>query len=186
MRNEKNDLFGEIFLQNKRRIYYQIHKLNLDDPHEEYYQEGLCAMWNAYENYQPDKGMMSTYFNYVIRNRLIDLNRKKKRDKQAESIVVREKMQLLHEGNKRHNGPNAYPVVPVLYNIMDNPELLQRIRALLTENQWKWVHFHIILDMAIKDIAAQENTTVDAVKGWGRQVRKKLNNQQVRDKLELK
>ncbi|WP_343032895.1 sigma factor [Virgibacillus doumboii] len=50
--------------------------MNIQDPHQEYYQEGLVAMWNAYENYQPDNGPLSTYFNYIIRNRVIDLPRK--------------------------------------------------------------------------------------------------------------
>ncbi|MGG4181292.1 sigma-70 family RNA polymerase sigma factor [Virgibacillus pantothenticus] len=73
--------FEEIVKQNERRIYYQLHKLNIRDPHQEFYQEGLVAMWNAYETYQPDKGPMATYFNYTIRNRLIDLIRKKGRNR---------------------------------------------------------------------------------------------------------
>jgi len=74
---ENNDFtFDEILKQNERRIHYYIHKLNIRDPHQEFYQEGLVAMWNAYEKYEPDKGQLSTYFNYSIRNRLIDLIRK--------------------------------------------------------------------------------------------------------------
>lgn len=63
--------FEEIYEQNKRRIHYQIHRLNIQSPYEEFFQEGLCAMWHAYEKYNPDKGPMSTYFNYTIRNRLV-------------------------------------------------------------------------------------------------------------------
>ncbi|WP_235792214.1 hypothetical protein [Virgibacillus salidurans] len=33
-------------------------------------------MWNAYKQYDPDKGLMATYFNFMILNRLIDLLRK--------------------------------------------------------------------------------------------------------------
>src|SRR5699024_11256212 len=44
----------------------------------EFYQKGLVAMWRAYETYQPDKGVLSTYFNYSIRHRLIDLIQKKR------------------------------------------------------------------------------------------------------------
>ncbi|QKY70206.1 sigma-70 family RNA polymerase sigma factor [Lentibacillus sp. CBA3610] len=71
-----NITFEEIFNQNERRIYYYIHRLNIQDPHQEFYQEGLVAMWNAYEKYRPEKGPMATYFNYIIRNRMIDLMRK--------------------------------------------------------------------------------------------------------------
>ncbi|WP_234402366.1 sigma factor [Oceanobacillus damuensis] len=41
-------------------------------------------MWAAYKKYQPDKGPLATYFNYTIRNRLIDLLRKKSRTLQEE------------------------------------------------------------------------------------------------------
>ncbi|WP_407939235.1 sigma factor [Oceanobacillus salinisoli] len=33
----------------------------------------MYAMWTAYQKYEPDKGTLTTYFNYTIRNRLIDL-----------------------------------------------------------------------------------------------------------------
>lgn len=157
----------------------------MNDPHNEYYQEGLCAMWSAYENYQADKGTMATYFNFVIRNRLIDLNRREKNKKLSDELMVRAIREQLHDGNKRHNGEATHHVIPIMKNIENNPELWQQIKSLLTENQWKWVHYHIMLDMAIKDIALQENTTIDAVKGWGRLARKKLSSEAVRKKLDL-
>ncbi|WP_234028515.1 hypothetical protein [Lentibacillus sp. Marseille-P4043] len=49
MDKKKSFEFEEIFEQNKRRIHYHIHKLNIRDPHREYFQEGLCALWNACE-----------------------------------------------------------------------------------------------------------------------------------------
>lgn len=69
--------FEEIMKQNERRMHLQIYKLNIDDPHEEFYQGGIVVFWNAYETYQPDMGTLSTYFNYIIRRRLINLLRRK-------------------------------------------------------------------------------------------------------------
>lgn len=43
--------FEDIFKQNERRIHYHIHRLNIRDSQQEFYQEGLVAMWNAYETY---------------------------------------------------------------------------------------------------------------------------------------
>ncbi|MFD2046604.1 hypothetical protein ACFSTA_20295 [Ornithinibacillus salinisoli] len=45
--------YEEIFKQNENRIHYHIHKLRRD-PYNEFYVEGLYAMWLAYKNYQPD------------------------------------------------------------------------------------------------------------------------------------
>lgn len=53
MADEEKPSFETIFLQNKRQTYYQMHKLNINDPTGEFYQEGLCALWNAHETYQP-------------------------------------------------------------------------------------------------------------------------------------
>ncbi|MFD0954033.1 sigma factor [Virgibacillus natechei] len=62
---------------------------------KEFYQEGLCAMWDAYQTYQPDKGSFGTYFNYMIRNRIIDLMRKNRLDKDHDEYFY-------HEETKSH------------------------------------------------------------------------------------
>lgn len=80
--------FEEIVKQNERRIHYHIHKLNLHYPYKEYFNEGLVAMWRAYESYHPDKGPLATYFNFMIRNRLIDQLRKRKDKKITSELVV--------------------------------------------------------------------------------------------------
>lgn len=54
---------------------------------------------------------------------------------------------------------------------------------MLTANQWKWVRYYIVDDMAIKDIASHENTTADAVKSWGRQARAKLRDAEFRKQI---
>lgn len=59
--------------QNQRRVYYQMARLQINDKDGEYFQEGLVAMWRAYENYNPDKGPLATYMNFEIRNRLVNV-----------------------------------------------------------------------------------------------------------------
>ncbi|WP_373893778.1 sigma factor [Virgibacillus sp. CBA3643] len=53
---------------------------------KEFYQKGLCSMWQAYQTYQLDKGSIGTYFNYMVRNRIIDLMRKKWLDKDHDTF----------------------------------------------------------------------------------------------------
>ncbi|MYL55898.1 sigma-70 family RNA polymerase sigma factor [Virgibacillus halodenitrificans] len=154
--------FEQIYQQNKRRIHYQIHRLNIDDPHQEFFQEGLTAMWHAYEKYDPDKGPMATYFNYTIRKRLLDEIRKQKRN---QTLPI---PPLLHEPH------TPCPSSSVTDLLLDNHQLCNQIKSHLTEKQWKWLYYAILKDMPYKDIAIQENTTTDAVKSWGRQARKKL------------
>ncbi|WP_087974180.1 sigma-70 family RNA polymerase sigma factor [Oceanobacillus rekensis] len=171
---EKNqDLsFEDIFKQNERRIYYHIQRLGIRDVHREFYVEGMYAMWMAYKKYEPDKGPLATYFNYTIRNRLIDLVRKKTNDGQRD-----EKVQQAHllEGSSG----NSYGGGKLLVTEGEGIELAddahwQEIKGMLTEKQWKWVYYYVILDMPLKEIAEQENATIEAVKSWGKEARKKL------------
>ncbi|MFC3041454.1 sigma-70 family RNA polymerase sigma factor [Virgibacillus xinjiangensis] len=176
--------FEEIYQQNQRRIHYQISKLNIIDPHKEYFQEGLCAMWNAYERYEPDKGPMATYFNYMIRNRLIDRLRKDIREQEKlESYIQEEKANYL--ADELSLPPDESPETPSAFTelLWDKPSLWIQLKSRLTQNQWKWVYYFIIDNMPIKEIAIQENTTQEAVKSWGKQVWKKLRTEEFRQLL---
>ena len=78
--NEKEKTLEEIFKENERRIHYHIYQLRIKDPYNEFYVEGIYAMWNAYKTFQPDKDTLSTY-------RLIDLLEKKvKEEKKLEDM----------------------------------------------------------------------------------------------------
>ncbi|WP_343327858.1 sigma-70 family RNA polymerase sigma factor [Lentibacillus saliphilus] len=173
--SQQNFTFEEIFKQNERRIHYHIHRLNIRDPHDEYFQEGLCALWNAYEKYEPDKGPMATYFNFTIKNRLIDRIRKESRASEVDELIVAERKNELEDGNHISRSTISYPLMNNQKHIpLTNDELWLALEKHLTKNQWKWVYYYIVEDWPLKDIAEAEHTTVDAVKSWGKQVRKKL------------
>ncbi|HLR08764.1 MAG TPA: sigma-70 family RNA polymerase sigma factor [Bacillota bacterium] len=175
---DKNKVtFEEIFRQNERRIHYHIHKLNISDPHREFYQEGLVAMWNAYRAYRPDKGPLATYFNYTIRNRLIDLMRKQNREKEKENMYLYEAESQMEGGNRYRLGDTTYPLIKVADPPLEDSYYWKSIKSHLTEKQWKWVQFYIIEDMPVKEIAKQEGVTVEAVKSWGKEARRKLRAQ---------
>ncbi|GAB4074307.1 hypothetical protein GCM10028778_18100 [Barrientosiimonas marina] len=167
--------FDEIFEQNKRRIHYQLHKMNIRDPHQEFFQEGLIAMWNAYEKYKPDKGPMATYFNYMIRNRLIDRMRKENRYTEVREQATQEFSTQLTDGNhRRREGEMAQPLTANSHPQLNDPTPWQHLKSHMTDKQWKWVQFHIIDNLTLPEIAQQENVSLEAVKSWGKQARKKL------------
>ncbi|WP_404821762.1 sigma factor-like helix-turn-helix DNA-binding protein [Oceanobacillus halotolerans] len=57
------------------------------------------------------------------------------------------------------------------------------LQSQLTKNQWKWVDSFIRQNLSIKEIANQEGVSIDAVKSWGRQARKKLQQDHFKEKL---
>lgn len=162
MNSTINQPFEDFVKQNERRIHFHIHLLHIKDVHNEFYQDGLYALWNVYQTYQPDKGSINSYLNWKIRNRLIDALRKKDRQQKHEAPLSDEK--IANQATVRDSEMDPY--------------FWEAVRAQLTANQWKWVHYFIVLDLPIKKIAELENTTLDAVKNWGRQVRKKLKEEE--------
>lgn len=168
--------FEEIFRQNENRIHYQLHKLGIHDPHNEYYTEGLYGLWQAYKKYKPDKGPMATYFNYMIRYRLLDKIRYGETDSTKQENVTQEEKLNLDHGN--HYGVHKYPVVDAAGLNVDDGTFWRRIREVLTTNQWKWVSLYIVHGMSQNEIAAHEQVSVEAVKSWAKQARKKLRKEE--------
>ena len=182
---EKEKTFEEIFKENERRIHYHIHKLRIKDPYNEFYVEGIHAMWNAYKTFQPEKGTLSTYFNYMMRYRLIDLLEKKTGEKKKLERIVQEESLKYDDGNRMRTA--KLPVIdPVGVRVKEEHSLWQGVRKRLTEKQWKWVYYYIILEMPMKAIAVKEGVSVDAVKGWGREARRKLRRDIVTGSLSRK
>ncbi|MEW9676818.1 sigma-70 family RNA polymerase sigma factor [Lentibacillus sp. L22] len=180
--NEKKTSFEEIFKQNERRIHYHIHRLHIQDPHNEFFVEGLYAMWCAYKKYKPDQGVMSTYFNFTIRNRLIDMLRKKKRENQHQETFVQHEKLKIDNGNR--DCKTNLPIPDTTGMEVQDGTFWEKIRGMLTDNQSKWVKYHVIEGLPLAEIAEQEGVTVDAVKSWGKTARKKLKSVGVRELLE--
>ncbi|WP_342447741.1 sigma-70 family RNA polymerase sigma factor [Lentibacillus salicampi] len=130
-------------------------------------------MRNAYENYQPDQGPMATYFNYTIRNRMIDLVRKQNKEAEKTVHYAQEYRTHIDNGNYYRSNGLAYPVRQNGGKKRD-AAFWQTVREQLSDNQWKWVKCFIVEEMSVKEIAEQEGVSVEAVKSWGKQARRKL------------
>lgn len=168
-----NNSFEHIYHQHKNRIYYYLHTLQIPyQLHDEFYAEGMYAMWLAYKRYDESKGKLSTYLNYRIRFTMIDLIRKKEREKETTEKMMKEKVINLHNGTRNRN--NNQLLIPYNLPHIHDETLWLDIKKQLTARQWKWVYYFIVLDWPLRKIAEQENVTVDTVKGWAKMTRQKL------------
>ncbi len=175
--------FDVFFKANERRVHFQIHRLGITGEwYEEFYTEGIVALWQAYKEFDESKGQIGTFLNYRIRFRLIDLVRKKSREREVFKDIKQEES-IRNDNGNRHRGTGK-PVVNVSEIVLEDETFWEEIRSQLTDNQWKWVRYFIIADLTVKEIMELENVTADAVKGWGRAVRKKLRNEEIRRRLE--
>lgn len=175
--------FDSFFRANERRIYFQMRRLGISgDLYEEFYSEGVLALWKGYKQYDSKRGNFGTFLNYQIRYRLIDLIRKRVRDQERVDEAIQEKTTQIDPGN-RHRA-TGLPIANRCGIVLENEAFWEEVRSELTNNQWKWVHYFIIADLTIKEIMENVDVSADAVKGWGRQVRRKLRCEQVRERLE--
>ncbi len=175
--------FDTFFKMHERRIHFQIHRLGISGGwYSEFYTEGSFALWQAYKDFNQQKGNLGTYLNYRIRYKLIDLVRKKTREIEQADKLVEHRMITMTNGTRNRNTDT--PLVDIPSITIQDRQFWQNIRNQLTENQWKWVHYFIIADLSIQEIMEIENVTADAVKGWGQSVRKKLRNDEVKEALE--
>lgn len=174
--------FEQFFQANERRVHYQIHLLGIKGGwYDDFYTEGIFAMWQAYREFDETKGNLGTYINYRIRYRLIDLSRKLSRKFKGDNLVIEQGKTELTDG--AYNRNTGMPIVNIPSITMKDPAFWDTIREQLTDNQWKWVHYFIIADLSIQEIMEIENVSADAVKGWGRAVRHKLRNEEMRSAL---
>lgn len=177
-----NGDFEKFFRQNQRRIHFQIRRLGITgDLYDEFYAEGMIALWEAYQTYEVKKGDVGTFINYKIRYRLIDLLRKKTRQKESLDYYVLEKRTELTDGN--HHRATQMPLISHPGIVLKDKRFWEEIRSRLTEKQWKWVEYFIIADLTIKEIMEIENVSADTVKSWGKAVRKKLRNEELKRRI---
>lgn len=157
---EKSVEFEVLLKEYKPMLHHLIHRLGIKDTHKEFFQEGLLALWEVSTTYEEDKGKLSSYVYYIVRNRLISLIRKKiRKQEQIDEILAKSNEDDLIDEDQIFKW---------------DPYALQSIKGILTTNQWIWFEGFVVNDWSTKQIAERQNVSEDAVKNWGRHVKRKL------------
>lgn len=174
--------FDRFFQANERRIHFQIQRLGIsNDLYGEFFSEGIVALWQAYKQFNPDKGNIGTFLNYQIRFRLVDLMRKKYRHKETTEKAIQERVTQIDDGNRHKT--SGTPLVHMKDVPLTNEVFWEAVKKELSISQWKWVQYFIIAELTIKEIMEIEGVSATAVKSWGREVRRKLRREDVRREL---
>jgi RNA polymerase sigma factor (sigma-70 family) len=152
--------FNRVIEEENWLIHYCMKQLQIYKQHDEYYQEGLIGLWEAYERFDESRGVAFRTFAWrTIRGKLLTLLRKSKSydDRQAtltEAIIeITEDLQ------------SAIPLeLEILMGYCDE----------LTEAQKKWVFLHFFDGMGANQIASEENVSIETVKSWRRYALQKI------------
>ncbi|WP_010647999.1 hypothetical protein [Oceanobacillus massiliensis] len=166
MGKESIGLFYDIVEENERRIHYQIHKLGIYDMYSHYIRfdyNSLEADCNTYYIFQPDQGILPTYFNHIIRNRLFDLLQLEPTKLQYDKIILHEEA-----------GTSSYTYGPI------DPSMLQRSKSVQTSIHFKWFYQYVQQNLPIKEIAELEGVPVENIKYWGNEAKRELRGKIIR------
>ncbi|GIO23420.1 RNA polymerase sigma factor [Oceanobacillus sp. J11TS1] len=163
--------------QNQRRVYYQLNRLKIQDREGDYFQEGLVAMWRAYEKHNPDKGPLATYMNYQIRNRLVDIIRKSSVERKYLDQLIYQRKVETQSGN--YLDGNQIPEMQGEGNPLETVDhldasSLSEFTAALTDKQKIWFCDAIIDGLTNPEIAEKEQVSLEAVKSWAKGAKRKL------------
>src|SRR5699024_11602063 len=117
-----------------------IHRLGIPvNLHDEFYTEGIVALWKAYQEMDASKGKPGTFLNYRIRFRLIDLIRRKKREEANEEAFMQ------HSNTEMTNGArNRHSNTPLVKNpdiTISTVALYLNILQQLSTYQWNCESF---------------------------------------------
>ncbi|QDP41430.1 sigma-70 family RNA polymerase sigma factor [Radiobacillus deserti] len=151
--------FRHVLEDYENMVYYLIHKLGIRDTDGEFYQEGIIALWKASQSYNPKRGKFSSYAYFLIEKALIGLMKQQHRKMEKEQYF-----------KAIMKGDSLVKEVELEFD----PYLIREIRRSLTPVQWNWFYLHILQDKSIKEIACEQNVSIDAVKNWGRRAKPKL------------
>ncbi|HLR14700.1 MAG TPA: sigma-70 family RNA polymerase sigma factor [Bacillota bacterium] len=174
--------FETFFKMHERRIHYQIQRLNINHAwYDDFYAEGIVALWQAYQGYETRKGNLGTFLNYQIRFRLIDLQRKKIREQEVAERAEKEEKRNIDTGNRCRITNNI--LLDTAGIEFKDGAFWGEVRKPLTDKQWKWVQYFIIADLTVQEIMEIEGVSKTAVKSWGREVRRKLRKEGIFKRL---
>ncbi|WP_096156525.1 sigma-70 family RNA polymerase sigma factor [Bacillus sp. FJAT-45066] len=150
----KESEFSEIVEEYSSMIYKIIHSLHIQKDIDQFYQEGLIALWYAWKGYEDSKASFTTYAYWTIRGMLLNLIKKDRRYHDKHCAWKAEMEELISdESNKTID------------------EQLQEIECYavnLTEKQKIWLIEYIVNGKKLEEIAKEYGTTVASVKAWRR------------------
>ncbi|ARK29869.1 RNA polymerase factor sigma-70 [Halalkalibacter krulwichiae] len=130
--NIKEYPFEEVLRMFDPAIKKQLVTLRLYKDHDEFYQIGCIALWNAYQQFDPDKGHFPSYAISFIRGRMMSHLSKETKFKERHSFATEEIIEF---------EPSTQGQIPL------EKEMIEAYLWNLTDKEKRWVHKAIFLEM---------------------------------------
>jgi DNA-directed RNA polymerase len=135
--NIKANPFDEVLRMYEPAIKKQLVSLRLYKDYDEFYQIGCIALWDAYQQFNPDKGNFSAYAISFIRGRMLTHLSKETRYNERHAYTAEEMMELM---------PSVGDQLPL------EKEMLDTYLWNLTDKEKSWVYQAIFLQRKPSEI----------------------------------
>ena len=149
--------FEQLSAQYSNMIHSITHSLHIYKDHDEFYQIGLIALWNASENFNEEKGKFSTYAYSFIKGRMLTHLKKEKLQEERYLSLQEEDWQQL--GDR----------VPFL-----EKENLVSYFYHLSDKEKQWVIFRFYDRLSNKQIAEKWKVKLSTVRSCERRAMSKF------------
>jgi RNA polymerase sigma factor (sigma-70 family) len=149
--------FEQLAAQYSNMIHSIIHSLHIYKNHDEFYQIGLIALWNASEQFDETKGQLSTYAYSFIKGRM--LNHLKKENRQEDRNTA-----MCEEDWVKIGYEDRY---------LEKETLLSHFYH-LTEKEKQWVCLRFYEGLSNREIADRLQLKVTTVRSCERRAMKKV------------
>lgn len=153
--------FDQLAVQYTPMIHKIIRSLNIYKNKDEFYQLSLIGLWEASKRFDSGKGDFTTYAYSIIKGKI--QNEMTKANKVAESTTTAKEEYWVNIEEK-------FPIIP----FEEDSLLFYCKNSLLTENQIKWVLYHFLKGLNIREIADIEQVSLSSVKAWRAGAKEKL------------
>lgn len=141
-------------------IIFSIKQLHIFKNKDDFYQEGLIGLWEAYKRFDPTRGVAFRTFAYrTVRGKMLTLLLKSKKNEDRQATLTEAMVEITEDTN---------PDIPL------ETETILLYCDGLTEPQRKWVIMHFIEGRGQKEISEKEKVTPETVKSWRRYALKKI------------
>lgn len=158
--NKKPATFDEAVSQYNKLIKNQIKRLRIYKNHDEYYQTGLIALWDAYRKYDETKGSFSNYAFQTVRGNLLT------------------KLRLENTYESRHQPSEEIDTHNQIYeSTLLQRETIENYCEQLSPNQRKVIIGRFYEDKTFEQIAEEGRVKTATVRSWYRYACENLRKQ---------
>ncbi len=152
--------FQKVLEEEEWLIHYAIKQLHIYKNKEEFYQEGLIGLWEAYERFDDSRGVAFRTFAWrTIRGKMLTLIVKSKKREDRQAALTESVIEM-----------TADPNVECPFELEN---LLLYCHG-LTVPQRNWVLMHFIEGKGQKEISAELKVSLNTVKSWRKYALQKI------------